>query len=191
MIHYKKNEIDPWIISDFKTVLTFSLWCICGQTILFLRYINLYHVSFYYLLQASINMEYHHLNWILLREAFKKTHNKTYWKFHMLEGEGQWGSFFICYHERFEMQKKPFWAFLDTFIFSPYDTPPPAILWAKSWKFSKYFWSFKGKKWKSLRMIQKWFLDNKKSPKNFPYVGGQPTYGKFHMFRRFFFWKLP
>ena len=32
-------------------------------------------------------------------------------------------------------------------------------------------------------------LDNKKSRKNFPYVGrggGQPTYGKFHMFHRFF-----
>ena len=43
-------------------------------------------------------------------------------------------------------------------------------------------------------MSQKSFLDNKKSRKNFPYVGrggGQPTYGKFHMFRRFYFWKLP
>ena len=39
-------------------------------------------------------------------------------------------------------------------------------------------------------MSQKSFLDNKKSQKNFPYVGrggGQPTYGKFHMFRRFYF----
>ena len=43
-------------------------------------------------------------------------------------------------------------------------------------------------------MSQKSFLDNKKSRKNFPYVGrggGQPTYGKFHMFCRFYFWKLP
>ena len=42
----------------------------------------------------------------------------------------------------------------------------PALFWVK------YFWSFKGKKWKSLRMSQKSFLDNKKSQKNFPYVGG-------------------
>ena len=32
---------------------------------------------------------------------------------------------------------------------------------------------------------EKSFLDNKKSRKNFPYVG------KFHMFRRFYLWKLP
>ena len=42
---------------------------------------------------------------------------------------------------------------------------------------------------KSLRMSQKSFLDNKKITIDFPYVGrggGQPTYGEFHMFRRFF-----
>ena len=54
----------------------------------------------------------------------------------------------------------------------------------------KYFWTFKGKTLKSLRMSQKSFLDNKKITEDFPYVrggGGQPTYGKFHMFRRFYF----
>ena len=42
-------------------------------------------------------------------------------------------------------------------------------------------------------MSQKSFLDNKKITEDFPYVGGggRPTYGKFHMFRRFYFWKLP
>ena len=40
-------------------------------------------------------------------------------------------------------------------------------------------------------MSQKSFLDNKKITKDFPYVGGgggwgKPTYGKFHMFHRFF-----
>ena len=41
---------------------------------------------------------------------------------------------------------------------------------------------------KSLRMSQKSFLDNKKITEDFPYDGGgQPTYGKFHMFRRFYF----
>ena len=40
-------------------------------------------------------------------------------------------------------------------------------------------------------MSQKSFLDNKKITEDFPYVGGeggggQPTYGKFHMFRSFF-----
>ena len=36
----------------------------------------------------------------------------------------------------------------------------------------KYFWTFKGKKLKSLRMSQKSFLDNKKITEDFPYVGG-------------------
>ena len=38
-------------------------------------------------------------------------------------------------------------------------------------------------------MSQKSFLDNKKITEDFPYVGGrgggQPTYGKFHMFYGF------
>ena len=54
--------------------------------------------------------------------------------------------------------------------------PPPLLLppsrCTKSWKFSKYFWTFKGKKLKSLRMSQKSFLDNKKITEEFPYVGG-------------------
>ena len=72
----------------------------------------------------------------------------------------------------------------------PHSTP---TLCTESWKFSKYFWTFKGKKLKSLRRSQKSFLDNKKITEDFPYVGGggRPTYGKFHMFRRFYFWKLP
>ena len=56
------------------------------------------------------------------------------------------------------MHRKPFWAFLDTFIFSPYD-PPPSIA---AWKYSKYFCHYKGQKSKSLRIVQKSFLDNKK-----------------------------
>ena len=109
---------------------------------------------------------------------------------------GPGGSFSICYHRRFKIHRKSFWTFLDTFSFFPHDPPPShssSSLCTESWKFSKYFWTFKGKKLKSLRMSQISFLDNKKITEDFPYVGGggRPTYGKFHMFRRFYFWKLP
>ena len=40
---------------------------------------------------------------------------------------------------------------------------------------------------KSLRMSQKSFLDNKIMIDFSICWGGQPTYGKFHMFRRFIF----
>ena len=60
------------------------------------------------------------------------------------------------------MHRKTFWAFLDTFIFFPIMTPPSTpTLCTKSWKFSKYFWTFKGKKLKSLKMSQESFLDDK------------------------------
>ena len=116
---------------------------------------------------------------LVIREAFKKKHDETYGKFHILGGvSGGHFPYVItedlkCIESHFEH----FW----TLLFFSLMTPPPSTsnLFAKLWKFSKYFWTFKGKKLKSLRMSQKSFLDNKKSRKIF------------HMFRRFYFWKLP
>ena len=71
------------------------------------------------------------------------------------------------------MHEKPFWAFLDTFIFFPYEPPPLLLPCEQSCEnFLSIFGLLRGKKMKILRMSQKSFLDNKKSQKNFPYVGG-------------------
>ena len=52
---------------------------------------------------------------------------------------------------------------------------------------------YKGQKSKSLRIVQKSFLDTKKVIVIFHLLGGggKPTYGNFHMFGCFYFWKLP
>ena len=49
---------------------------------------------------------------------------------------------------------------------------------------------------KVLELLKNHFLDNKKITKEFSIClggegGGQPTYGKFHMFSRFFFESFP
>ena len=72
----------------------------------------------------------------------------------------------------------------------PPPDPPPSIT---TWKYSKYFCHYNGIKSKSLRIVQKSFVDTKKVIVIFYLLGGrgQPTYGNFHMFGFFFFWKLP
>ena len=60
-----------------------------------------------------------------------------------------------------------------------------------AWKYSKYFWFYKGQKLKSLRIVQKSFLDNKKVIVIFHLLGGSTNIWKFPYVWLFFFESFP